>query len=96
MILWTTMLLLILRVLWLGGVSAASACDAAGPSTHLGAVTAIDLTQRVFTLKDAETAASIVFVANSDLLRALRVDDDIAVTYVTEGQHLRATSIRKN
>jgi hypothetical protein len=61
----------------------------------VGAVTDIDLTQKIFTLKDAETATSTVFLASSDLLRGLKVYDQVAVTYAIEGKQLRAASQRR-
>lgn len=92
----TKMFVLALAALMLGSAPPASACGAAGPNTHVGAITAIDLTQKTFILKDAETAKPIVFVASSDLLRGLMVEDEVVVTYVIEGKQLRARSVKKN
>jgi len=76
--------------------SPASACEAAGPNTHVGAITAIDPTGRTLTLKDAETTKPIVFVVTSEQLRGIKVADEVAVTYRVDGDRLRATSIKRN
>ena len=76
--------------------SSASACEAAGPNTHVGAVTAIDPAGKTFTLKDAETTRPIVFLTTTEQLKGVKVKDEVAVTYVAEGKQLRATSIKRN
>ncbi|MBI3622293.1 MAG: hypothetical protein HY208_08925 [Nitrospirae bacterium] len=57
------------------------ACDAAGPSTHVGVVTQLDAKQRQFTIKDAQTGKPMVFVAESPQLAALNIGDQVAVKY---------------
>ena len=90
------MLLLTLAGLVFVSAPSASACDAAGPNTHVGAVTAIDLTRKTLTLKDADTTRPIVFVTTTEQLKGVKIADAVAVTYVAEGKQLRATSIKRN
>jgi len=91
-----TMLPLAFAGLVLVSASSASACDAAGPNTHVGIVTAIDLTRKILTLKDAETTRPIAFVATAEQLRGVKLEDEVSVTYVVDGKQLRATSIKRN
>jgi hypothetical protein len=90
------MFLLVLAGLVFVSAPSASACDAAGPNAHVGAVTAIDPTRKTFTLKDAETTRPIVFVTTTEQLKGVKVEDEVAVTYVAEGKQLRATAIKRN
>ena len=89
-------LLLFLAALASFNAPSSFACEAAGANTHIGVVTVVDLPRRTFTLKDAETAKPIVFVATTEQLKGVKVDDEIAVTYVTDRNQLRATSITRN
>ena len=91
-----TILLLAFTGLGLVSASSASACDAAGPNTHVGIVTAIDLTRKILTLKDAETTRPIAFVATAEQLRGVKLEDEVSVIYVVDGKQLRATSIKRN
>ena len=91
-----TMPLLGLATLMSLNASSASACEAAGANTHVGAITAIDLTGQTLTLKDAETSNPIVFVVTPEQLRGIKVADEVAVTYRADGNRLRATSIKRN
>jgi hypothetical protein len=88
--------LLGLTTLMFFNASSASACEAAGPNTHVGAIIAIDLTGRTLTLKDAETTKPIVFGVTPEQLRGIKVADEVAVTYRVEGNRLRATAIKRN
>jgi len=89
------MLLLAFAGLVLVSASSASACDAAGPNTHVGIVTAIDLTRKILTLKDAETTRPIAFVATAEQLRVVKLEDEVSGIYVVDGKQLRATSIKR-
>lgn len=44
------------------------ACEAAGPSTHVGNITAINAASKSFTIRDAETKSLITFTANSEIM----------------------------
>jgi hypothetical protein len=66
---------------------AAFACQMAGPSAHMGTVTA--LTGKSLTLNDAESGMNLTFAATPELLRNIAV----TVVFAQEGQTLRATSI---
>jgi hypothetical protein len=92
----TAILFLFLAALASFNAPSSFACEAAGANTHIGVVTVVDLPRRTFTLKDAETAKPIVFVATTEQLKGVKVDDEIAVTYVTDRNQLRATSIKRN
>lgn len=80
----------------LAGVTPAFSCDAAGPSTHLGVVTAVDTVQKTFTLKDAQTGKPLTFVASAEMLQGIKVKDEVAVVYAAEGKNLRATAVKKS
>ena len=49
-----------------------SACSAAGPSTHVGKVVAIDDVAMSFTIMDAESLNPIQFFATDDILTQIR------------------------
>src|SRR5262249_50589930 len=68
-------LLLFLAALASFNAPSSFACEAAGANTHIGVVTVVDLPRRTFTLKDAETAKPIVFVATTEQLKGVKVDD---------------------
>ena len=48
------------------------ACDAAGPSTHIGNITGVDTSTKSFTIRDAQTQSLITFAANTEILRSLK------------------------
>jgi hypothetical protein len=72
------------------------ACDAAGPNTHVGVVTAVDAAKKTFTLKDAQTGKPLTFAATPEQLQGLRVKDEVSVVYAAEGEKLRAATIKKS
>jgi hypothetical protein len=74
----------------------ALACDAAGPSTHVGVVTAVDAAKKTFTLKDAQTGKPLTFAATPEQLQGLRVKDEVSVVYEADGAKLRAATIKKS
>lgn len=82
----------------LGGLMAAPAvaCESAGPDTHVGVVTGVDTAKNTVTLKDAETGAKLTFMTRPELLKGVRVNDQIVVGFAEDGQTLRATSIRQS
>ena len=58
------------------------ACDAAGPSTHIGNITAIDAATKSFTIRDAQTQSLITFVANNEIMSNLKdAKGNIMVNY---------------
>jgi len=85
----------IIAVALLLAASAASACEKAGPNTHVGTVVSVDASKGVLTITDAETRQKLSFVANAEMLRGVAVRDQVAVFYAREGDQLRATSVRK-
>ena len=48
------------------------ACDAAGPSTHIGTVQSVDASSKTFTIIDAQTRTSIKFVASNEIIDGLK------------------------
>lgn len=48
------------------------ACDAAGPSTHVGTVQSVDAGSKTFTILDAQTRKPITFVANNEIIDGLK------------------------
>ncbi|MGD8639679.1 MAG: hypothetical protein PVF34_05285 [Gammaproteobacteria bacterium] len=48
------------------------ACDAAGPSTHIGTVQSVDAAGKTFTIIDAQSQAPITFVANNEIIDGLK------------------------
>ena len=48
------------------------ACDAAGPSTHIGTVQSVDASSKTFTIIDAQTRMPIKFVANNEIIDGLK------------------------
>jgi hypothetical protein len=88
-----SMLALALSLMMLALGPAALACEMAGPNAHVGTVTA--LSQKSFTLKDAESGMNLTFAASPELLKGIAVKDEVTVVFAKEGQTLRATSIKK-
>lgn len=48
------------------------ACDAAGPSTHIGTVQSVDASSKTFTIIDAQTRTPIKFVASNEIIDGLK------------------------
>ena len=48
------------------------ACDAAGPSTHIGTVQSVDASSKTFTIIDAQTRMPISFAASSEIIDGLK------------------------
>lgn len=48
------------------------ACDAMGPSTHMGQLMSIDTANSTFTIRDAQSGGPITFSADADVLKALK------------------------
>jgi hypothetical protein len=48
------------------------ACDAAGPSTHVGNIKSVDAAGKTFTIIDAQTQSPITFVANNEIINGLK------------------------
>lgn len=74
-------------------VSAALACQTAGPNTHIGIVTAVD--RQSLTLKDAESGMNLTFVAMPEQLTGIAVKDTVTVVFTPEGEKLVAKSVKK-
>lgn len=48
------------------------ACDAAGPSTHIGTVQSVDASSKTFTIIDAQTRMPIKFMASNEIIDGLK------------------------
>ena len=48
------------------------ACDGAGPSTHIGKVSAVDAKAMKFTITDVQSKGPITFVANEEILKNIQ------------------------
>ena len=60
----------------------ALACDAAGPSTHIGQLVSVNAEKNTFTIRDAESRSPITFTAGSDILTGLKnASGSIMVNY---------------
>ena len=71
------------------------ACDSAGPSTHIGKVTALDAKKMTFTILDAQTRDAITFVATDlAIINGLKgVNGMITVNYEEDGDDLTAVGV---
>jgi hypothetical protein len=58
------------------------ACDAMGPSKHMGQLMTIDNEKNTFTIRDAQSQSPVTFTANSDILSGLKdASGSIMVNY---------------
>lgn len=76
------------------GSSVAWSCSMAGPNTHIGAVTAVDVVASTFTVLDAETRQPITFVATPALLKGVTKNQQVTVTFEKNGNKLAAKAIK--
>ena len=63
------------------GSNLVSACSNLGPGKHMGVVKMIDSVKGAFTLVDAETRRPVRFMIGEDLLKTVKINDTIVVTY---------------
>ena len=62
--------------------SIAIACDAMGPSTHMGQLMSVDDTGKTFTIRDAQSQSPLTFTANNEILKGLKeASGSIMVNY---------------
>jgi len=64
------------------GEAKVSACSNLGPGKHMGIVQIIDPIQGTFTIVDAETRRPVLFETAEALLKKVKIDDTIVVTYL--------------
>ena len=58
------------------------ACDAMGPSKHMGQLMTINTEKSTFTIRDAQSQSPVTFNANSDILTGLKgASGSIMVNY---------------
>ena len=85
---------IIAAVFVLAASSIGLACTAAGPNKHVGVVLAVSSGDNSFTIRDAETNSPMTFEATGSILKELKVQDQVVVTYKEEGGNLVAMEIR--
>lgn len=72
------------------------ACDAAGPSTHIGTVQSVDASGKTFTIIDAQTRMPIKFVASNEIIDGLKdAKGSVMVNYeeMETGDGLKALGV---
>ncbi|HEY5602734.1 MAG TPA: hypothetical protein VIM41_06465 [Gammaproteobacteria bacterium] len=72
------------------------ACDAAGPSTHIGTVKSVDASGKTFTIIDAQTRTPITFAANNEIIDGLKdATGSVMVNYekVEGSDNLKAVGV---
>ena len=71
------------------------ACDAAGPSTHIGNITAVNASDKTFTIRDAQTQMLITFAANSEIMDNIKdAKGSVMVNYEeSEDSSLKAVGV---
>jgi hypothetical protein len=72
----------------------ASACELAGPDTHVGEIKAIDLGQPSFTILDGQMKKPLTFLAAPEQLKGLSPGQLVVVKYSKVGGQLRAEEIQ--
>jgi hypothetical protein len=62
--------------------SVVMACDAMGPSKHMGQLMSINAEKNTFTIRDAQSQSPLTFNANNDILTGLKsASGSIMVNY---------------
>lgn len=78
------------------GSTAAWACKAAGPDTHVGMLQSVDAEAKSFTIIDAETRGPITFSADEAILNNLKdIKGMIAVLHERVDGVLRALEVMR-
>lgn len=71
------------------------ACDAAGPSTHIGNLMSVDATGKTFTIRDAQSNSPISFSVKDDSIMAglKNAKGSIMVNYEENDSGLTAVGV---
>lgn len=71
------------------------ACDAAGPSTHIGNLVSVDAKKMIFTIRDAQTSSPITFSTEKEaIIESLKdAKGSIMVNYQEDGDGLTAVGV---
>jgi hypothetical protein len=71
------------------------ACDAAGPSTHIGNLVSVDAKKMIFTIRDAQTNSPITFSTEKEEIIQGQKDakGSIMVNYQEDGDELTAVGV---
>ncbi len=74
--------------------ASALACDAMGPSTHMGQLMSIDPDKATFTIRDAQSGGPITFSADADVLKALKAHTgSVMVNYEEDETGIKAVGV---
>ena len=71
----------------------ASACKSAGPNKHVGVVLSVNIQDHVIVIKDAENGDKMSFKAAQPLLKDIRVNQEVVITFEKNGTEMIATKI---
>jgi len=70
------------------------ACDAMGPSTHMGQLMSVDPASNTFTIRDAQSGGPITFSADADVLKALKAHSgSVMVNYEETDEGNKAVGV---
>lgn len=76
------------------GATGVWACDGAGPATHIGKVTAVDVAGKKFTIKDVQSQGPITFAANDDIIKGVQgAKGMVTVKYHEQDGNLTALGV---
>ena len=88
------LLLITTIALSVGFSSSTLACEAAGPTTHVGSVLKVDPENNTFTILDAQTVTPVQFKATTDIIEKVVKENGTAVVdYEIDGINLVATNV---
>jgi len=88
-----SILAVLILAFFLGSVTTTWACKSAGPNKHIGSITAIDAKAKTFTIRDAETDHLMTFEATDKILKELKVEDRVMVSFKEENGILIAVDV---
>ena len=73
----------------------ALACQAMGPTTHVGRILSFDLEKSTFTILDSETVSPVTFSADEKIMQQIAEAKGMAmVDFTDDGVTLTATSVQ--
>jgi len=88
------LLLIVTIALSIGFSTSTLACEAAGPTTHVGSVLKVDPENNTFTILDAQTVTPVQFHATKDIIKKVVKENGAAVVvYEIDGINLVATNV---
>ena len=73
----------------------ALACQAMGPTTHVGRILSFDLEKSTFTILDSETVSPVTFSADEKIMQQIAQAKGMAmVDFTDDGVTLTATNVQ--